>query len=298
MYSKILLLALGLALVGMACNLTVNLPEVDLPEVTLPAINLQTIPATSEPVQVPLPGEDTQVSDLELNFAAGEMNVSPGAQGALVSGTTTYNMSELKPEVTVTGTKVTISHVGGELNNIPEFGANLENRWDLQLGEAPMRLAVKAGAHKSKFELGGLDLRELRVSEAAADTQISFSTPNQAEMSSFTYETGASKVNLTRLGNANFAGLNFRGGAGDYTLDFSGQLLQDATVSIETGLSNLTLIVPAGVPASLHIEGGLANVNIEGDWGGSGTDYSQAGQGPGLTITVKTGAGNLNLRNQ
>lgn len=297
MIHKLVLILAALALASLACNLTVDLPEVNLPEVTLPAINIETIPATSEPVQVPLPATPSEVTDLEFNFAAGQMNISPGAQGALVSGTATYNVSELKPEVEVEGNQVTISHQGFEQNNLPQLGTNLENRWDLQLGEAPLRLTVKAGAHQSEFELGGLDLRELSFSEAASDNQVSFNTPNLSEMNTFIYETGASQVRLSGLGNANFSSMSFRGGAGDYTLDFSGQLLREATVAIDTGLSNLTLIVPAGVPATVNVEGGLANVDVEGAWSGTGTQYNQTGQGSALTITVKMGAGNLNLRN-
>ena len=43
-------------------------------------------------------------------------------------------------------------------------------------------------------------------------------------MSILRYETGASTVKLNGLANANFGTLIFSGGAGDYTLDFSGDL--------------------------------------------------------------------------
>jgi len=293
MYPKFIFVLIGLALAGLACNLSVNLPEV-----TLPGINFETMPMTTEPIEVPLPGDATSVTDLELDFGAGEMNVSPGAQNALVSGTATYNVSEFKPEVTVAGNKVTISPEGGELNTLPEIGTNIENKWDLQLGDAPLRLTIKAGAHRSEFELGGLSLQELSIAEAAADTEVSFSAPNETEMNTFIYETGASSVDLTGLGNANFGSMNFRGGAGDFTLDFSGQLQRDATVFIESGFSNLTVIVPEGIPARVDVEGGLTNVDADGAWQGTGGEFSQAGQGPALTITVRIGAGNLSLRNR
>ena len=55
---------------------------------------------------------------------------------------------------------------------------------------------------------------------------------------------------MTGLANANFSTMIFSSGAGDYTLDFSGDLQRDATVTITTGLSNLKLVVPKGVAAT------------------------------------------------
>ena len=66
-------------------------------------------------------------------------------------------------------------------------------------------------------------------------------------MNLFRYETGASLVTLTGLANANFSLFEFSGGAGNYTLDFSGELNRDATVSITTGLGNLRIVIPANL---------------------------------------------------
>ena len=90
----------------------------------------------------------------------------------------------------------------------------------------------------------------------------------------------------------------FKGGAGDYTLDFSGTLLQDANVTIDAGLSSLTIIVPDGVSARVFVDRGLANVDVQGDWRKTGNDYFLEGDGPELTINVNLGAGNLELRNR
>jgi hypothetical protein len=89
----------------------------------------------------------------------------------------------------------------------------------------------------------------------------------------------------------------FQSGAGDYELDFSGELTRDATVFIESGLSNFTIIVPEGVNAVVDVDGALNNVNTRGEWDSTGNDYVLAGDGPTLTINVELGAGNLTLRN-
>jgi hypothetical protein len=114
-------------------------------------------------------------------------------------------------------------------------------------------------------------------------------------MSILRYETGASTVKLIGLANANFSTLNFSGGAGDYTLDFSGDLQRSATATIEAGLCNMILVIPEGVHAAVTVEGGAANVNYGPGWSQSGDAYTQDGEGPTLTILVSIGAGNLTL---
>jgi hypothetical protein len=112
------------------------------------------------------------------------------------------------------------------------------------------------------------------------------------------YDTGASQATLSGLANANFRAMDFRSGAGDYRLDFSGDLQQDADVTIKSGLSSIVIVVPEGTPATVRFEGGLANVDRSGAWRLSGSVYSLPGEGPELTITVEIGAGNLELRDR
>jgi hypothetical protein len=114
-------------------------------------------------------------------------------------------------------------------------------------------------------------------------------------MSVFRYETGASNVELTGLANVNCATLIFNGGAGDYTLDFSGELTQDLTARVETGFGDLKLVVPEDVDARVTVEGGAINVNHSSGWGQSNRTYTQENTGPTLTIIVKMGAGNVTI---
>ena len=124
---------------------------------------------------------------------------------------------------------------------------------------------------------------------------MQFSQPNRAEMETLRYETGASQVHLKGLAYANFARMVFKGGAGEYELDFSGELMRDATVSVDAGLGSVQIIVPEGMAARVIVDRGLANVDIDSGWEKSGDEYSTAGDGPVLTINVTIGAGNLEL---
>ena len=44
--------------------------------------------------------------------------------------------------------------------------------------------------------------------------------------------------------------------AGDYTLDFSGELQRDAVVNIESGISRVVVIVPREMNAKVYFKGG------------------------------------------
>jgi hypothetical protein len=287
MHPKKVIAALAvLALATLACSFTVNLPRMDTGD------------TVTEEITVPALDESDAIAEVRLNFAAGQLNLEPGSGDALISGTATYNVEELKPAVTVRQNEVIVAQEGEGFDFIPILGNNVENSWDLRLGMDPMELTIAAGGYQGIFELGGLSLHSLRISEGGADTHLSFSDPNPVEMDLLRYETGASSVIATGLSNANFERMELVSGAGNFTLDFSGDLLRDASVSIKSGLSNVTVIVPEGTAARLRVTGGLSNVDAEGGWRNDGNEYVLEGEGPELTFTVEMGAGNLELRTE
>jgi hypothetical protein len=114
-------------------------------------------------------------------------------------------------------------------------------------------------------------------------------------MDTFRYTTGASSVKLNGLANANFENLVFKGGAGDYTLDFSGELQRDATVDITAGVCRLEIVVPEGTAVKIKLSGGLSDVRTEGTWSVNDKTYALSGEGPTLTINVDMGIGSLTL---
>lgn len=286
MARKFIILAMAiLALASIACGLTVNLP----------AINVKTGPTQTEAIKVEAPASDS-VANLKLSFAAGKLTLAPGAENSLVEGSATYNVADLKPQVSTSGNSVVVQTGDLKINGIPNFGKNYINDWDLKLGSTTMNLVINAGAYNGNIDLGGLSLQSLEVTDGAANVDLNFSSPNKTDMASLRYDTGASNVKLTGLGNANFSRMTFKSGAGNYRLDFTGTLKRDATVDIQSGVSQLIIVVPDGVSAQVAMKGGLTNVTSQGGWQKSGNDYLLSGSGPTLTISVNTGAGNVELR--
>ena len=83
---------------------------------------------------------------------------------------------------------------------------------------------------------------------------MKFPKLNRVEMDSLYYQTGASNVHLSDLANANFASMVFRSGAGNYTLDFSGELQRDAEVKIESGISQANSDRSGGIFGAGHFQ--------------------------------------------
>ncbi len=281
MYQKIFSLIFILTLGVSACGVSFDLPGITPGPIETYAIEVQQ------------PEDVTSLTRLVLTFGAGELNILPGAEN-LVSGLATYNVADFKPEITSSNGAVNVTQGSYTLNKLPNLGKVL-NTWDLKLGSTPMDLEINAGAYNASLELGNLALSNLTVKDGASDVKLNFSEPNLTVMNLLRYETGASQVALKGLANANFSILKFTGGAGNYSLDFSGDLQRDASASINTGLGNLTLIIPEGLKVQLTIDGNLANINIGSNWEKNGNTYTQTGSGPMLTIAVDVGATNLTV---
>jgi hypothetical protein len=274
--NRIVSVILVLALASLACGFDVNLPE-------------SVTPGAEVKESITVTGSGSDEMRLTLSFGAGTLNLSPGAKN-LVEGTAVYNVASLKPEVIQSEGSVEIKQ--GSLKNIANFN-DIKNQWDLKLGATPLDLTINAGAYSGSFELGGLALTSLTVKDGAAQVQLSFSKPNLTEMSVLRYETGASNVTLGGLANANFSTLIFSGGAGNYKLDFNGELKRDGTVNISAGAGSMQLIIPKGVNAKVTVDSALASISLSSNWSQNGNVYTQNGEGPTLIIIVKMAAGNL-----
>ncbi|MHB0859531.1 MAG: toast rack family protein [Anaerolineae bacterium] len=196
---------------------------------------------------------------IQLQMAAGELRVSPGAD-ALVDAVFTYNVDSWRPEVTysVRDEVGTLSiQQPSESNNLPSTSmGTMRNEWDLRLdGDVPMDLKIQLGAGRSNLRLGGMRLESLDV------------------------QTGAGEVNLDLTGRwTNDLVANVRGGVGQVTV----RLPRDVGVRVDArgGLGQITAtgleqngniyvndaLGESPVTLSLSIEGGIGEINlVQGD---------------------------------
>jgi hypothetical protein len=251
----------------------------------------------TQEVTIDEPLGSAAVTDVSLAMGAGTLSVQPGAPG-LASGVIRYNVVRWKPIITRTDGALNIKQ--GSTKGLSGLGSDIVNNWDLKLGRTPIRLAITAGAYEGTYEFGELSLQRLSIKDGASKSKVTFSGPNQSQMDTLSYGTGASSVAMSGLAYANFKNMEFKGGAGSFTLNFDGTLRSDGSVSIEAGVGSVHIIVPSTTAAEVVVKGSLTNVTYEGGWLAEVKTYHTPAAGPNtqgklLSITVNMNVGNLSL---
>jgi hypothetical protein len=72
-------------------------------------------------------------------------------------------------------------------------------------------------------------------------------------------------------------------------------LRQDIEVTINSAISDVKIIVPAGTHCQVDVTEGVRNVNITGTWPNQDQVYSTGGDGYTIHITIQMGLGNVEL---
>ena len=271
-----------LILTSLACQITINAPD-------LPNVDLMDQPETlnineAAPLSSP--------ASLVISMSAGKLNLTGGGS-SFVSGSVRYNVANQKPTITRDGSQITIDQ--NELKSALNLGRDVINEWDLRLSTTPTALKINAGAYEGKLLLGGIPLTGLEINDGASKSEIRFDAPNPQVMEKLSYKTGASQVELINLGNANCKEMTFDSGAGSYTLDFGGTLQRDASVRLNSGVSNTKIIIPEGTRARIEVNGSLNNVTQSGTWTVQDRVYEAQGSGPLLSIRIEMSVGQLEL---
>ncbi len=274
----------------------IEIPDID--EIEIPDIGIPTIEAgemIDQEETIPLDGAES--ATVEVTFGAGELKVGAGMADALLSGQFRYNVERWEPEVSYEGGRLSVVQGGTKEDwGIPT--GNLRNEWDLAFSpKAALDMVFDIGAGVGMLDLTGLQLTGLDLDMGAGDCEVRFEEPNEAKMDQFKLNTGASKLEVTGIGNASPAQMKVQGGVGDVTLDFTGAWANSADVEVTSGVGSLVLRVPDDVGVRVETEGGLTDVDASGLEHEDGA-YVNGAFGEAdteLRIEVTTGIGSLQL---
>lgn len=195
---------------------------------------------------------DAESVRVEINFGAGDLEVSGGAE-KLLEADFTYNVDELKPEVEYTDGTLVLWQPQNE--GLPDLRgiADFRNDWGLRLNEeVPMDLRVEMGAGSSHLQLAGLALTGLDITLGAGGSTIDLRGDWVRDLD-VTIDTGA--TNLTVLLPSD-VGVRVKVDRGPTVIDASG-LVQDGDVYTNDayGVSDVTLKV--------DIDAGVGQINLE-----------------------------------
>ena len=284
--------------VSTSINNTIN-------SVTEFAANIETGQVYTSTIFAPVP-EDFAVVSLDINPDIGKLRLTSGNTNALVEGVATFNVDQLQPDVTVTGRNVRIDHDTSKgtpllLSALSFVRSDIDNVWDLEMGNVPTELIINAGTAESQIELGKVSLVDVSISQGiTSNFDMTFTEPNQINMESFEFNsTVTNKATLTGLANTRASNMHFSVGAHDYVLEFTGELQNDIDVLIEGGLSSVTIVVPEGTAAQVDVgQSNDVTVDASSAWQKTGHNYTLPGQEYSISITVQADTGTLKLRSR
>lgn len=262
-----------------ACSVTVNVPTLT--------------PGTTRTLVIHEPPESgAEISTINIKMGAGSLKLSGGSD-QLIEGTIDYNIEAWKPVLKREGSTVTLSQQAESTFSLPD--GELKNNWDLKLGNMPLELSLASGAYEGELHLGGLALRKLTISDGASASKLFFDSPNGMAMEELTYHTGASTIEMIGLGNARVQQFEFNSGMGNYVLDFTGENTNDCNGEIKSGMSSITIRIPANARAEIIIEDELSDINLTGTWTVENNTYHSGEAGALIRLRVNMAMGNLEL---
>jgi hypothetical protein len=235
---------------------------------------------------------------VDILFGAGELDIAAGDPGQLFSGRFLYNVDEWEPEITHSDGRLIVQQGNGEESWGWPDEDTARNEWELKFSpEVPLEMDVKAGAGQGELDLSDLQLEKLDIDLGAGDFTINFNEPNKARLSRFTLDAGAAKLEITGVGNASPEKMVVQGGAGEITLDLTGDWTRSADVEVTAGVGKLTLHLPEGVGVRVEVEGGLSEIEASGLRHSDGAYVNDAYGETEVELNVKvaTGVGQVSL---
>jgi hypothetical protein len=193
--------------------------------------------------------DDVTEAKVTVQFAGGTLGVKAGGD-ELLDGEFIYNLDDLEPlieyETIRDRGELLVRHQADRIRWDPSV--EVRNEWRLQFGQrVPLDMSFDVGASNGTLDLGGLKLTGLTLTAGTADMTVRFNEPNPEHLTTLYVHSGAAKLSLQYLGNANLSDLQFDGGLGTYTLDFRGEWQRSAKAHILAGASQVVLRVPRDI---------------------------------------------------
>lgn len=185
---------------------------------------------------------------VSIKFGAGKLVLISGEKDVF-EGNFQYDKSILKPNIQYeTLGETGILTLSQSIKKDLDLPFPYKNRWNLKLPSGiPLQLYINTATYSGDINLTNLQIENFYLTTGASQTNIVFNQPNLIDLKNVNIKTGASTIKMLGLANANFDEMNFTGGAGSYTFDFSGSLTKKSKVSINVGAAKIILKIPSSM---------------------------------------------------
>jgi len=181
-----------------------------------------------------------------IKFGAGKLGLISGEEDVF-KGNFQYDKSILKPNIRYEALgKTGILTLSQSIKKDLYLPFPFKNIWNLKLPSGiPLQLYINTATYSGDINLTNLQIENFYLTTGASQTNIVFNQPNLIDLKNINIKTGVSIIKMLGLANANFDEMNFTGGAGSYTFDFSGSLTKKSKVSINVGAAKIILKIPS-----------------------------------------------------
>jgi hypothetical protein len=194
-----------------------------------------------------------------IKFGAGKLDLTSG-QEDIFEGNFQYDKSILKPNIQyeMLG-KIGVLILSQSIKKNLNLSFPHKNIWNIKLPSGvPLQLYINTATYSGDIDLTNLQIEYFYLNSGASQTNIEFNQPNLIDLKNINIKTGASSIKMLGLANANFDKMNFTGGAGSYTFDFSGNLTKKSKVNIDAGAAKIILKIPSTIGTKIIIKRFLA----------------------------------------
>lgn len=208
---------------------------------------------------------DREPTEIHIRYAAGDLRIGHTEGAMLYEMEMRYDEDHFRPlaEFDADTRRLRLGVEGTRRRG--EMDLNEGSRATIGLTrEVPLDVELDFGAGEADIELGGLRLRQLEVSTGASETSIRFGSPNRIRADRVTIEAGAAELDVVGLGNARARQIDFQGGVGSTTLDFTGSWGLDANASVQIGIGEVRLRFPRGLGVELRKRSFLTSFDGDG----------------------------------
>jgi hypothetical protein len=210
--------------------------------------------------------QDRSPLDVQIRYGAGELRVEPAESPMLYTMEMRYDERHFSPITAYDANRRTL-RLGTEGREQRRGRMNVREGGRATIAltrEVPIDLDLQFGAGEASIDLGGIALRRVALSTGASETRVRFSSQNPITADQVRIEAGAASVEISGLANTRAERINFQGGVGSTTLDFSGEWTRSATASVQLGIGSVVLRIPRGVGVRVSRSSFLTSFDAEG----------------------------------
>jgi len=192
----------------------------------------------------------------DVRFDIGSLEIASEKNSSLYSVDLEYNKSSYQPEIRFEpGTEGRFSF---KLSGNHKSGISTrshQNRLRLNLSNSlPLKLDVNTGVGDTRLALTGLKVERLDLECGVGGSKVTAYEPNPVVCEVVRIKNGVGGMDAIGLGNLNFRDLEFEGGVGGATLDFSGAWKQNAEIRIQVGVGGVNMKLPRDLGVKVEAE--------------------------------------------